>query len=62
MTLEKAAELVSAMRAVGGLAAAELFMYFDDLFHLSDQDEDGTAVSNFAVMCGLGTVADVRPA
>lgn len=51
MTLERAAELVEKFRTTDPDGANELFMHFDDVFHLS-ADRSGDKITSFAEMCG----------
>ncbi len=53
ISVEKAAELVSALREEGrNVEAADLFEHFDNLFGFSKRDQDGGAIGAFAEKCG----------
>jgi hypothetical protein len=52
LTFERAAELVDALRKVNHNAAIDLFTHFDTFFDLSQRDDNGKIVSQFAEMCG----------
>lgn len=59
MTLEKASELVSALREVCSppcTKAEDLFSHFVEALGLETQEE----LEMFAVMCGYGTISQVE--
>lgn len=60
MTLERATEIVSALREAGNAdAAIDLFSHFEEYFRVAERGPD--ALENFAVMCGFPIARDVRP-
>lgn len=57
MTLERASEIVNALReARSGTKAEDLFSHFVDVLKLENQDE----LEMFAEMCGYGILRDVE--
>ena len=63
LTLERAAELVKALREVDETAATDLFTHFDDVFKLNDvqyRNDGGKAICDFARMCGFWMLTNVE--
>lgn len=57
MTLEKASELVIALRKVDRLKSYDLFDHFLDVFKIKN---DINLVNNFAVLCEFMVINDVK--
>jgi hypothetical protein len=57
MTLEKASELVIALRKVDRLKSYDLFDHFLDVFKIKNNQ---TLVNNFAVLCGFMVFNDTK--
>lgn len=59
-TLEDAADTVAKMREVDEDEAIELFCHYDDVFKLNN--DNGNAITEFAILCGYSAARHVRVA